>query len=91
MVAPNSKLKANRIMYIKNMKTEMYHEWLRQEVTTLDNAILWHDTSEKFTFCLDLLELSLCKNGDSYCDHFVCELEDKFAGLLVDNGHWYAK
>ena len=70
---------------------ENYHEWLRQEVTTLDNAILWHDTSEKFTFCLDLLELSLCKNGDSYCDHYVCELEDKFAGLLVDNGCWYDK
>ena len=76
MVAPNSKLK------VKTMNIENYHEWLRQEVTTLDNAILWHDTSEKFTFCLDLLELSLCKNGDSYCDHYVCELEDKFEKLL---------
>ena len=51
---------------------ENYHEWLMREVATLDNANRWNDTPEKFIFCLDLLELSLCKNGDQYCEYFVC-------------------
>ena len=71
---------------------ENYHEWLMREVATLDNANRWNDTPEKFIFCLDLLELSLCKNGDQYCEYFVCKLENRFIALLkpqlVADNNW---
>ena len=52
------------------------------KLSTLENAQEYQKEQDKFVFCLGLLELSLCKNGDSYCDHYVCELEDKFEKLL---------
>ena len=55
-----------------------------EDVTTLANAKAYQDTSEKFIFCLDLLELSLTDDGDPYCDGEVNLLEDRFEWLLAN-------
>ena len=49
---------------------------------TLDQAIAWDFSTEKFTFCLDLLRLSLAIDGDNYCTFMVEKLEDKFDHIL---------
>lgn len=48
------------------------------EVTTVDNAREYFKTSEKFTFCIDLLEISATR-ADS--DKWVNMLEDNFEKL----------
>lgn len=45
---------------------------------TEDNLNNYLDTDEKFTFCLDLLNLSLAANGHEYCERMVKRLEDAF-------------
>jgi hypothetical protein len=56
------------------------------QVATLDNAQAWLATSENFTFCLDLLELSLVDDGDAECDAAVDALEEKFENVLAADG-----
>ena len=52
------------------------------DIVTYDNVKHWHETQDKFIFCLDLLELGLindmglCKAD--YCDKIVGQLEDIF-------------
>ena len=40
------------------------------------------DTEEKFSFCLDLLNLSLAANGHGYCERMVNRLEDAFCRMI---------
>lgn len=53
-----------------------------EKLNTLENAKAWEATAEKFTFCLDLLELSLVDDGDGFCDLTVNILEDLFEETL---------
>ena len=54
-----------------------------ENVATLSNAKAWDKTSEKFTFCLDLLRLSLVIDGDNFSAAMVDALEVRFERLLV--------
>lgn len=46
---------------------------------TLDHANAWEATNEKFTFCIDFLEISA---QWSRADHWVDQLELVFEGLI---------
>lgn len=46
------------------------------------NLDAYLDTDEKFTFCLDLLDLSLATNGHRYCEMMVNRLQDAFDRML---------
>ena len=48
-------------------------------LVTLANAEAWNADDEKFTFCIDLLEISA---HDGSADIYVNRLEDKFEELL---------
>ena len=52
------------------------------KVATLRNAMHWNTIDEKFTFCLDMLELCLSTNGDQFCDYWIEHLEAEFLDLL---------
>ena len=49
---------------------------------TLADAKEWDATTEKFTFVLDLLELGLVTEGDSYCTAKIEAVEDAYDALL---------
>lgn len=51
------------------------------KVGTRANAVVYAATPDRFTFCLDLLELSLVDDGASFCAALVNELEEWFAVL----------
>lgn len=53
-----------------------------EHLLTEDNLNDYLDTGEKFTFCLDLLNLSLTRNGHGYCEQMVNQLEDAFCRLI---------
>lgn len=48
-------------------------------VATAENARAWEKTSEKYTFAIDLLEVSAHQPD---ADRWVDKLEDKFEALL---------
>ena len=48
----------------------------------LADAKAWDATTEKFTYVLDLLELGLATEGDSYCTIKVEAVEDAYDALL---------
>ncbi len=48
-------------------------------IATWKNAQAWYDTSEKFTFCIDLLEISAQRDD---ADDQVEALEAKFEALI---------
>jgi len=50
---------------------------------TFDQAIAWYFTTEKFTFCLDLLHLAADIDGDSFCTSMVGDLEKRFDQILT--------
>lgn len=52
------------------------------EVATLENAKHYARESEKFIFCIDLLEMSA---HDLNADYAVNKLEDRFEALLRDD------
>lgn len=52
------------------------------ENATMADALKYQATPDKFVFCLDVLELSLDIDGDSVCDHWVQQLENKFDKML---------
>jgi hypothetical protein len=49
-------------------------------MNTLENARQWNDTYEKFTFCIDLLDINARDRGS---DFWVSLLEEKFEELLT--------
>jgi len=51
------------------------------EIVNLTNAREWEATEEKYTFCIDLLEISAQLAGS---DGLVAELEEAFVELLGD-------
>lgn len=53
-----------------------------EQVATLENAQKYEQLGDKFVFCMNLLDLSLTENGESFCDAVVMKLEDKFDALL---------
>lgn len=53
-----------------------------KHLLTESNLDGYLDTSEKFTFCLDLLDLSLAANGARYCELMVDRLENAFDRML---------
>ena len=48
--------------------------------TTRANAEAYHATTEKFTFCLDLLEISALRSD---ADEWVNLLEDRFDEIIA--------
>ena len=46
---------------------------------THTNAVAYHATTEKFTFCIDLLEISAHRLD---ADDWVNELEDRFCHIM---------
>jgi hypothetical protein len=54
-----------------------------EQVSTIRNAIEWRDESDKFVFCIVLLEISA--HNDS-SDDWVNDLENRFEALLEVNG-----
>lgn len=55
---------------------------LLKAAATSVNAKAYDDTEEKFTFCLDLLDLSLVDDGDTYSTLWVESLERAFDRIL---------
>ena len=52
------------------------------EVATVANAKEYFATpTDRFVFCLDLLELSLVEDGDGFCDTQVNRLENLFSQI----------
>ena len=51
------------------------------EVATIENAKAYQATSEKFIFCIDLLEISAHRSN---ADALVNALEDRFDDLLAE-------
>lgn len=49
---------------------------------SLEQAIKWQDTPEKFTFCIDELEISAT---EAFSDNWVNALEDKYVEILTEN------
>ena len=49
---------------------------------TITNAKAYDEDTEKYLFCLDLLDLCLGFDGDDYCDRAIGKLETKFDQLL---------
>ena len=49
-----------------------------REVGTLENAKKYFETTDKYVFCLDLLDLSLTYDGHALCDKAVQILEEHF-------------
>ena len=52
-------------------------------LVTIDNAKGYFETSEKFTYCLDLLDLSLVIDGDKFCAYWIEQLEKEFDDLTI--------
>lgn len=50
-----------------------------ENIATLHNALEWHSVVEKFTYCIDALEISA---HDNNADALVRQLEDKFERAL---------
>ena len=50
-----------------------------ENLATLENALEWHRVQEKFTYCIDALEISA---HNSNADQLVDQLEKRFNQLL---------
>ena len=50
-----------------------------ENLATLENALEWHRVQEKFTYCIDALEISA---HNSKADQLVDQLEKRFYQLL---------
>jgi len=55
-----------------------------QEVLTVKNATEWFHSDEKFTYCLDLLGLSLAQDGDDLCRNEVNNLEQELELIMIE-------
>lgn len=60
-------------------KRELHDRYLK--ALTRANAKEYAATSEKFIYCLNLLDLSLVDDGDTFCDYWVNQLENRFDQL----------
>lgn len=58
-------------------------EELVQKNATLENAIEWNNTMDKFVFCIDIDGISA---NWRYVDFYVVDLEMKFEEILKKNG-----
>lgn len=52
-----------------------------EKLATLENAKAWHNTSEQFTYCIDLLEISAWADN---AERLVDRLEMQFEKLLKE-------
>jgi hypothetical protein len=62
------------------MESAMQHRL--KSAATRENAEAWKAATEKFTFCLDILELSLHADGDARCSVAVDRIEVMFEQMI---------
>lgn len=53
------------------------------EAATLEQAVAWQATDEKFSFCVDLMGISA---HSTFSDRWVDELENEFEVILHKHG-----
>ena len=54
-------------------------------VLTLSDARAWAETTDKFIFAQDLLDVSLLEDGDEYVGRMVARVESAFENLLSED------
>lgn len=54
-----------------------------EQVATPENVQKYHETTDKFVFCLDLMGLSLVLNSEKFCERAVNALEDRLENITI--------
>ena len=76
---PASEGYAITLRKFRNSSEEIAHYDIVSECATLENAKAYEEASDKFLFCLELLDIGITSPG---ADSLVCKLEDEFDNIL---------